>query len=108
MKTSFTMLALLAMLPAGAALAGETCDVPPEKRQSVEALAKLASDFEWTIDRMKIDDGCYELRVTDASGNILKVKIDPATLEVVDGKVKRLGGDGGSPQKGEQGKATRS
>jgi hypothetical protein len=57
---------------------------------------------------MKIDDGCYELRVTDASGNILKVKIDPATLEVVDGKVKRFGGDGDAMQKGEQGKATRS
>ena len=40
---------------------------------------------------MKIDDGCYELRVTDASGNVLKVKIDPATLEVVDGSVKRFG-----------------
>jgi hypothetical protein len=40
---------------------------------------------------MKIDDGCYELRVTDTSGNVLKVKIDPATLEVVDGSVKRFG-----------------
>ncbi|CAH1666587.1 MULTISPECIES: PepSY domain-containing protein [Alphaproteobacteria] len=99
MKKSLTMLALLAMLPAGAALAGEACDVPFEKRQSFEALAKLASDFEWTIDRMKIDDGCYELRVTDASGNILKVKVDPATLEVVDGKVKRFGDDGGAPRK---------
>ena len=99
MKKSFTMLALLAMLPAGAAIAGEACDVPPEKRQSVEALAKLAGDFEWTIDRMKIDDGCYELRVTDASGNILKVKFDPATLEAVDGKVVRFGDDGGAPRK---------
>ncbi len=99
MKKSLTMLALLAMLPAGAALAGEACDVPLEKRQSVEALAKLASDFEWTIDRMKIDDGCYELRVSDASGNILKVKFDPATLEAVDGEVVRFGDDGGTPRK---------
>jgi len=99
MKKSLTMLALLAMLPAGAALANEACDVPLEKRQSVEALVKLASGFEWTIDRMKIDDGCYKLRVTDASGNILKVKVDPATLEVVDGKVKRFGDDGGTPRK---------
>jgi len=91
MRTTFAMLALLAALPATAAFAGETCNVPPQQRQSFEALGRLAGDFGWTIDRMKIDDGCYELRVTDASGNVLKVKIDPATLEVVDGSVKRFG-----------------
>lgn len=90
MKRSFAILALLAILPASAALAGETCAVPPAKRQSFQALARLASEFEWTIDRLKIGDGCYELRVTDTGGNILKVWIDPATLEVVDGKVKRF------------------
>lgn len=113
MKKTLTMLAFLAALPATAALAGEKCDVPPEQRQSLEALAQLAGDFGWTIDRMMIDDGCYELRVTDASGNVLKVKIHPATLDVVDGKVKRFGdgsnasvneeGDGTTPQENEEG-----
>ncbi|KAB2663219.1 PepSY domain-containing protein [Brucella tritici] len=93
MRKTLAVLALLATLPATAAFAGEVCDVPPQKRQSFEALGKLAGDFGWTIDKMKIDDGCYELRVTDASGNVLKVKIDPATLEVVDGSVKRFGDD---------------
>jgi hypothetical protein len=91
MKKTFAMLAFLAALPATAAFAGEKCDVPPEQRQSFEALSKLAGDFGWTINKMKIDDGCYELRVTDGSGNVLKVKIDPATLDVVDGKVKHFG-----------------
>ena len=45
MKTPFTMLALLATWPANAALAGETCAVPSEKRQSFQALAQLAADF---------------------------------------------------------------
>ena len=101
MRTTFPMLALLAALPATAALAGETCNVPPQQRQSFEALGRLASDFGWTIDRMKIDDGCYELRVTDASGNVLKGKIDPATREVVDGSVKRFGdGSNGTAAQG--------
>ena len=91
MRKTLAVLALLAVLPATAAFAGEACDVPPQKRQSFEALGKLAGDFGWTIDKMKIDDGCYELRVTDTSGNVLKVKIDPATLAVVDGSVKRFG-----------------
>jgi hypothetical protein len=112
MKKTVAMLAFLAALPATAALAGEKCDVPPEQRQSFEALGKLAGDFGWTIDKMKIDDGCYELRVTDGSGNVLKVKIDPATLDVVDGKVKRFGdgnnasvngnGDGMTSQEAEE------
>lgn len=93
MKRTFTVLAILALLPASAAVAGEACEVPPAERQSVKALAQLANDFEWTIDKLRIDDGCYELRVTDASGNILKVKIDPATLDVVDGRVKRFAND---------------
>lgn len=91
MRKTLAVLALLAALPATSAFAGEVCDVPPQKRQSFETLGKLAGDFGWTIDKMKIDDGCYELRVTDTSGNVLKVKIDPATLEVVDGSVKRFG-----------------
>lgn len=112
MKKTLAMLAFLAALPVTAALAGEKCDVPPEQRQSFEALGRLAGDFGWTIDKMKIDDGCYELRVTDTSGNVLKVKIDPATLDVVDGKVKRFGdgnnvsvngnGDGMTSQEAEE------
>ena len=71
MRKTLAVLALLAVLPATAAFAGEACDVPPQKRQSFEALGKLAGDFGWTIDKMKIDDGCYELRVTDTRGNVL-------------------------------------
>jgi hypothetical protein len=97
MKKTLVTLAFLAALPASAALAGEKCDVMPEQRQPLEALSKLAGDFGWTIDKMKIDDGCYELRVTDGSGNILKVKVDPATLDVVDGKVKRFGNGSNAP-----------
>ncbi len=100
MKKTLVMLAFLAALPATAALAGEKCDVMPEQRQSLEALSKLAVDFGWTIDKMKIDDGCYGLRVTDDSRNILKVKIDPATLDVVDGKVMRFGHGSNSPATG--------
>ncbi len=112
MKKTLAMLAFLVALPVTAAFAGEKCDVQPEQRQSFEALGKLAGDFGWTIDKMKIDDGCYELHVTDGSGNVLKVKIDPATLDVVDGKVKRFGdgnnasvngnGDGMTSQEAEE------
>lgn len=102
MKTTMAMLAFLTILPATAALADDDCTVPAGKAQSVEALLQLAGGFGWTVDKMEIDDGCYELRVKDESGNILKVKIDPATLEVIDGKVKRFG-DGNAAGKRQDG-----
>ena len=42
MKTAFAMLVMLVALPACAAWAGERCDVPPQQRQSFEALGRFA------------------------------------------------------------------
>jgi hypothetical protein len=47
---------------------------------------------------MELDDGCYELNVIDQGGNSLKMTVDPGTLEVIDGKVKRWS-DGIKPEK---------
>lgn len=94
MKKTLAMLAVFAALPATAALADDECRVPTGQRQSQEALTQLADGFGWTIDKIRIDEGCYELRILDVSGNVLKVKIDPATLEVIDGKVISFGDHG--------------
>lgn len=96
MKTILTATLLALALPAGAALADVTCDVPTGDRQSWEQLIQLTEEFGWSISKMELDDGCYELRVIDQGGNDLKMTVDPATLEVIDGKVKRWG-DGTRP-----------
>lgn len=98
MKTFLTATALVLAIPAGAALADVKCNVPTTDMQSWESLVQLANDFDWTISEMKLDDGCYELKVTDPGGNFLKMTVDPATLDVVDGEVKRWS-DGTKPQK---------
>ncbi|MDR6754959.1 hypothetical protein J2Y48_000232 [Mycoplana sp. BE70] len=90
MNKALTTLAFLAVLPATAALAADECRVPVGQEQSREALTQLTTEFGWTIDTLKIDDGCYNLRVTDESGNVFKVKIDPETMDVVDGEVESL------------------
>ena len=37
----------------------------------------------WEVQRLKIDDGCYEIHGKDAQGRAFKAKIDPQTLKVV-------------------------
>ena len=96
MKTILTATALLLAIPAGAALAETKCNVPTESMQSWESLVQLANDFDWTISEMELDDGCYELKVTDRGGNFLKMTVDPATLDVIEGEVKRWS-DGTNP-----------
>lgn len=91
MNKALTTLAFLAVLPATAAVAADECRVPAGQEQSREALTQLTTEFGWTINKLKIDDGCYNLRVTDESGNVFKVKIDPETMDVIDGEVESFG-----------------
>jgi hypothetical protein len=49
----------------------------------VKPCEQMAAREGWQIQRLKIDDGCYELRGTDAQGRSFKAKIDPETLKVL-------------------------
>lgn len=83
MRKTLTILALLAGLPAGAALADDGCFVPMADWQPREAVAALAQSRGWTVRRIKIDDGCYEIDGKDQAGKRIEVTIQPATLEVL-------------------------
>ncbi len=82
MKKTLTILAFLAVFPAGAALADDDCFVPMADWQPREAVAQLAESKGWTVRRIKIDDGCYEIDGRDAEGRRIEVTVHPATLEV--------------------------
>ena len=88
MKKTLTVLALLVAIPAGMALADDDCSVPLANWQPREAVEKMAVDNGWTLRRIKIDDGCYEVKGKDATGREIKAKIDPATLRVIKLKYK--------------------
>lgn len=83
MRKTLTILAFLACLPAGTALAEEGCFVPMSDWQPREAVAKLAESRGWTVRRIKIDDGCYEIDGRDTAGKRIEVTVHPATLEVL-------------------------
>ena len=88
------------------ALAEDDCDAPLNRWQSRDAVRQMAAAQGWHIQRLKIDDGCYEIRFTDAQGRSFKAKIDPETLKVLklkqdDHKRERKGegdGQGDTPQ----------
>ncbi|TAN13995.1 MAG: PepSY domain-containing protein [Burkholderiaceae bacterium] len=94
--TAYPMVAALlitlgtAALPA---LAADDCDVPIERWQPREAVLQMAASRGWNVERLKIDDGCYELRGTDAEGHRFKAKIDPETLATVKMKVRERSRD---------------
>lgn len=84
MRKTLTILALLALLPAGAALADDDCFVPMADWQPREAVAQFATTQGWTLRRIKIDDGCYEIDGRDATGRAIEVKVHPKTLQIVE------------------------
>lgn len=63
--------------------ADDDCDAPLSRWQTREAVQQMAAARGWQIQRLKIDDGCYEIRATDAQGRAFKAKVDPETLKVL-------------------------
>ena len=72
----------------GMAMADDDCHVPMNQWQPREAVQKMAETRGWQVSRIKIDDGCYQVRGLDETGQAFKAKIDPETLSVVNMKRK--------------------
>lgn len=70
------------LLAAGGALADDDCTSPMSDWQPREAAVARVGELGVSVDRLRIDDGCYELRGRDAEGNRVEMQLDPATLEV--------------------------
>ncbi|MBY0410640.1 MAG: PepSY domain-containing protein [Burkholderiaceae bacterium] len=77
------LLALSLGLAALPTWADDDCNAPMQRWQSREAVRQMAAEQGWRIQRLKIDDGCYEIRGTDSQGRSFKAKIDPETLKVL-------------------------
>ncbi len=94
--------ALILALAALPALAGDDCDVPVQRWQSRDAVRQMAAHKGWTLERLKIDDGCYEIRGRDAEGRRFKAKLDPETLEPVSMKRREQERDDGRDRERER------
>lgn len=88
MKFHRSLAVVAACLATAPVLAGDDCDVPMSQWQSRDAVLRKAVQRGWQVQRLKIDDGCYEIRGRDAQGREFKAKLDPQTLEPVKMKLR--------------------
>lgn len=84
LKTLFLTLVLSAAAPAYATGLA-TCDSGPESGwQSTEVLEKQLTEQGWTVRRIKVDGGCYEVYALDEKGERVEAYFHPVTLEPVE------------------------
>ena len=88
MKSRSSLAILCLALAATPASADDDCDVPVPLWQSRDAVLQHANRQGWQVQRLKIDDGCYEIRGRDAQGRAFKARLDPQTLRVVKMKLR--------------------
>ena len=61
-----------------------SCDSGPEENWKPQAeLEKILTEKGWTVRRIKVDGGCYEVYAIDASGEKVEAYFHPLTLEAV-------------------------
>ncbi|MFZ3185546.1 MAG: PepSY domain-containing protein [Pseudomonas sp.] len=74
--------ALLSLFASTLAVADDSCAEPVADWQPRDVLRQQVEQQGWTVQRIKVDDGCYEVRGTDRKGNKLEAKYAPASLKL--------------------------
>ncbi|MGD9880865.1 MAG: PepSY domain-containing protein [Reyranella sp.] len=85
MKRTVLIAAILlsALAPAMALADDDDCKVPMAQWQPREAVEQMAKAHGWTVRRIKIDDGCYEIKGRDENSREIEVRVDPGSLAVI-------------------------
>lgn len=77
-----TFAAMAVLLASGMAFADTDCADPIDQWKPRELLRQQVEQRGWTVQRIKVDDGCYEVRGIDRMGNKVKAKFAPASLRM--------------------------
>ena len=71
-------------LVTNSALAEQECRDPIADWQPREVLKKLLEEQGWMVRRIRIDDGCYQVRALDAQGRRIEATYSPASLTLLE------------------------
>lgn len=82
LRTLAALAGLVMLGASGVAYADTDCDDPITEWKSREILRQQVEQRGWTVQRIKVDDGCYEVRGIDRRGNKIKAKYAPASLRI--------------------------
>jgi hypothetical protein len=82
---------LTTLLISTVALADNDCTHPVAEWQPQENLRQLMIENGWQVKRIKVDDGCYEVKGLDQNGHRVEAKFSPVTLEILELEVKFKG-----------------
>lgn len=83
-----SVIALSLLLISASALADDDCTDPIDQWQPRENLRQQLEDQGWTVQRIKVDDGCYEVKGVDAEGHRVKAEYAPASLNLMEIEIK--------------------
>ncbi|KAA0875025.1 PepSY domain-containing protein [Nitrincola tapanii] len=81
-KITLILLTSTSLTVSGFTLAGDDCQDPINTWQPRETLQLMLEKHGWQVDRIKVDDGCYEVKGTDTLGNRFEATYSPATLHI--------------------------
>lgn len=80
-----SLVAATALLAAGAAFAGPTCNQPKDKWMKESDFKKSLVDQGYQIKTFKVTKGqCYEIYGTDKAGKKVEIYFDPVTAAVLE------------------------
>jgi hypothetical protein len=84
MKTKFIALGFSVFLISGTAIADDDCEGSVSDRQSRENLRQQLEADGWEVYRIKVDDGCYEVKGKNEWGNLVEAEFEPSTFELME------------------------
>ncbi len=79
---TLTSTVLSCLIFSSAVIADDDCNDPVADWQPRESLRLQLEQHGWEVQRIKVDDGCYEVRGIDKIGNAFKAKYAPASLHI--------------------------
>tara|TARA_R110002072_G_scaffold241713_2_gene400578 strand:- start:333 stop:611 length:279 start_codon:yes stop_codon:yes gene_type:complete len=84
-RTLLTTALVLGIMGAGTAFASDddSCDVKMVDWQPVEALQQKLEADGWKVNRIKTDDGCYEVYAIDDKGRRIEAYFNPKSFDMV-------------------------